>query len=200
MVEDVDRAVRARPPERFDVGALIVRRALPEDAPAIARAVGESLDHLRPFLPWATAETATVAAQRERLESPEWSWGPEAEHYSYGVFPADDPHTLVGSCGLHRRRGPGILEIGYWVHVAHLRRGIATVAARTMTDAGFAVDGIGRMEILCDVANVASAGVPRKLGYRLAETVEHAPEAPGETGERYVWAMSREEWCVPSRG
>jgi RimJ/RimL family protein N-acetyltransferase len=171
---------------------------VPDDAPAIAHAASESLDHLRPFLPWAVPEKVTVEAQRRRLEGPEWSWGPESEHFAYGVFQVDGDAALVGGCGLHRRRAPGALEIGYWVHVAHVRRGIATTAARAMTDAGFTIDGIDTMEILCDVANHASAGVCRKLGYRLTQTIDHQPMAPGETGRRWVWVMSREEWCGPS--
>ena len=47
--------------------------------------------------------------------------------YEYGIFLPDG--ALVGGCGLHRRIGPSALEIGYWVHVAHTRRGIATASA-----------------------------------------------------------------------
>jgi RimJ/RimL family protein N-acetyltransferase len=191
---------RATPPERIEAGAWIVRRLTPDDAPAIARAANESLGHLRPFLPWATPEKITVEAQRQRLEAPEMAWRADGENYTYGVFTADDGDALLGCCGLHRRRGPGALEIGYWVHVAHVRRGIATAAARAMTDAGFAMLGIDTMEILCDVANHASAGVPRRLGYRLTGTIEHAPEAPAETGKRFVWIVTREEWCGASDG
>lgn len=38
---------------------------------------------------------------------------------------------VVGGCGLHRRVGPGGLEIGYWVHAAWTRRGIAAAAGFT---------------------------------------------------------------------
>jgi RimJ/RimL family protein N-acetyltransferase len=196
---------RQTPPERIEVdGAamprLLLRRLLPDDAAAVARAATESIDHLRPFLPWAVPEKLTVEAQRRRLAAPEMAWLPEGDHFAYGVFPADDGDALLGASGLHRRRGPGAHEIGYWVHVAHLRRGIATAAASAMTDAGFAVQGIDTMEILCDVANHASAGIPRKLGYRLTDTIEHEAAAPAETGKRFVWTVSREEWCgAPDR-
>ncbi len=185
---------RQTPPERIEVGALLLRRLVPDDAAAVAWAASESLDHLRPFLPWAVPEKLTVAAQRRRLEAPEMAWEPGSGHYAYGVFAADDGDSLLAACGLHRRRDPGTFEIGYWVHVAHLRRGIATTAARAMTDAGFAIPGIETMEILCDVGNHASAGIPRKLGYRLTGTIEHEAAAPAETGRRFVWTVTREEW------
>lgn len=54
--------------------------------------------------------------------------------------------AAVGSCGLHRRVGPGGLEIGYWIHPAVLRRGLATEAARLLTDAAFSVPGIDRVD------------------------------------------------------
>ncbi len=189
---------RATPPERIETAGLVVRRLFPEDAPLIAGAITESFEHLRPFLPWVTPENMTVEGQRRRLESPELSWSPDSTHYQYGVFAVEGDGTLLGSCGLHRRRGPGALEIGYWVQAAHVRRGIATAAARAMTDAGFSVRGVEIMEILCDVANQASACIPRRLGYRLTATEDHAPEAPAETGKRLVWTISREEWCGPS--
>jgi RimJ/RimL family protein N-acetyltransferase len=112
--------------------------------------------------------------------------------YEYGIFLPD--HTLVGGCGLHRRIGPSALEIGYWVHVAHTRRGIATACAGALTAVGFGLRGIERMEIHCDEANVASASVPPKLGYRLTGSLEHEPEAPGEVGSRLIWVLYRREW------
>ena len=57
----------------------------------------------------------------------------------YGAFVGDE---VVGSCGLHRRSGPEVLEIGYWVHVDHLGRGYASEIAATLTTAAFAVPGI----------------------------------------------------------
>jgi RimJ/RimL family protein N-acetyltransferase len=193
-------AGRTTPPERIEVGGdgrrgpLVIRRLLPDDAPAVARAIDECFDHLRPFLPWATPANVTAESQRRRLESPELAWTADAEHWGYGVFAAAEGAPLVASCGLHKRRGPGTLEVGYWVHAAHLRRGIATAAARAMTDAGFAVAGVEAMEILCDVANHASAAVARRVGYRLAGTIEHAAEAPSETGQRFVFTVTRAEW------
>ena len=147
-------------------------------------------------MPWATPEGVSVEAQRVRMSGPAWSWAPEGD-YGYGVFLADG--RLVGALGLHRRIGPGALEIGYWVHVDHTRRGIATASARALTDAGFAMRGIRRMEIHCDAANRASAAVPAKLGYRMVGSEDHEPEAPGEEGRRLIWVMYEREWKTSPR-
>ncbi len=185
------------PPERIEAGGVIVRRLTPGDAPALCRAATESLDHLRPWMPWAIPGAVTVEAQRTRLEGPAGEWQPDGAEYSFGVFLGDG--SLVGAIGLHRRIGPGALEIGYWVHVAHTGRGIATAAAGALTDAGFSMQGVGRMEIHCDAANRASVAVPAKLGYRLVRTVHREPQAPGETGRHQVWAVTLSEWDEAGR-
>jgi RimJ/RimL family protein N-acetyltransferase len=45
-----------------------------------------------------------------------------------------------------------------------------------------------------DCANVASARVAEKLGYRLERTEQQEKLALGHTGAAYVWQMSRDEW------
>ena len=179
------------PPEHVDAGAVVLRRLRPEDAAAVSAAAVASLDHLQPWMPWATAEGTSVDTQQRRLRGPEGAWTPSSG-YQYGIFLPDG--AFVGGCGLHRRIGPSALEIGYWVHVDHVRRGIATAAAAALTATGFGVRGVQRMEIQCDEANAASAAVPPRLGYRLAGRVPHAVEAPGETGTRLMWVLYRREW------
>ena len=148
-------------------------------------------------MPWATPDGVSLATQHERLMGPATTWN-SGSGYEYGIFLPDG--TLVGGCGLHRRIGPSALEIGYWVHVGHVRRGIATAAAGALTAEGFGLRGVERMEIRCDEANVASASVPPKLGYRLTGRLEHEPEAPGEIGTRLIWVLYRREWRrVPRR-
>ena len=95
--------------------------------------------------------------------------------------------AIVGGCGLHRRVGEGGLEIGYWVHVDHGRRGIATALARALTDAALALPDVDRVEIHCDEANVRSAAVPRRLGYRLDRIDDDEVTAPAEIGRSLIW-------------
>jgi RimJ/RimL family protein N-acetyltransferase len=187
---------RVVPPERIVLPGYVLRRMTVRDAPAVSEAAAESLEHLRPWMPWATPEGVSVEVQRVRMSGPAWSWAPEGD-YGYGVFLPDG--RLVAALGLHRRVGPGAMEIGYWVHVGHTRRGIATAATRALTDAGFALRGVRRMEIHCDVANVASAAVPAKLGYRMVGSEDHEPEAPGEEGRRLIWAVYEREWKTSRR-
>jgi RimJ/RimL family protein N-acetyltransferase len=89
--------------------------------------------------------------------------------------------------GLHRRIGPRAIEIGYWTHVAHAGRGYMTAAAKAITDVAEALDNVDRVEIHTDEANVRSAAIPPKLGYRLDRVDTRRPEAPAESGRLQIW-------------
>jgi hypothetical protein len=59
-----------RPDEVIEHGPVTLRRYRPDDLDALFGAVTESLDHLRPWMPWAAActrESAALAGQAFRL-------------------------------------------------------------------------------------------------------------------------------------
>ena len=66
-------------------------------------------------------------------------------------------------------------------------------AAAALVDAAFGLPGIDRVEIVHDEANIASSGVPRKLGF--AEIARRprpdGPQAPAESGTDVVWRLTR---------
>ena len=95
---------------------------------------------------------------------------------TYGLFLDGE---VVGGTGLHGRIGPGGFEIGYWVTAERTRQGIATEAARALTAVAADRPGIDRVEIHHDQDNVASAGIPRALGYEMVEHRAVEPTAPG---------------------
>lgn len=175
-----------QPPERIDAGPVVLRRIRLTDAEAIAEAVLDSLDHLRPWMPWATSEAVTAAAQRKRVEE---SWSVDNE-FAYVMLIGEPDTTVVGGCGLGRS-WTGHLAIGYWVHLDHLRHGYATAAARALTDAAWTIRNYKQVEIHCDLANAASAAIPPRLGYRLERIVDAPIQAPGHTGKSMIWSISR---------
>ena len=167
--------------------AVELRQWRPEDADAQARAIEESLEHLRPWMAWAADWPMPREAQLEMLR--EWERRRIAgEDEFLAVWLGD---ALVGSCGLHFRIGAGGAEIGYWIHVAHLRRGLATEVARQLIERAFADPSVDRVEIHHNRANAASGGVPRKLGFELVSDTPRAPNAPGEEGVERVWRLTR---------
>jgi RimJ/RimL family protein N-acetyltransferase len=149
------------------------------------QATSESHDHLRPWMPW--AEVISREGTKTFLGEAEAGWENGTE-FDYAIT-VDG--RIAGSVGLMARIGPGGLEIGYWVHEAYVRRGLATAAARALTDAAFALPGIDHVEIVHDELNKASGGVPRKLGFTKAGTRQLDNPPSAGTGTGVVWTLTR---------
>ena len=181
-------------PELITCPRLHLRRWTTRDVPRLRDAVHASLEHLRPWMPWIVHEPMTDDDRRALVARWEDEWRAGGDSV-LGVVLGD---TVVGGCGLHRRRGPTTLEIGYWVHVDHVGHGYARELTAALTSAALAVRGIDRVEIHHDAANVASRRVPESLGFRLDGEVERAPQAPGEIGVEVVWSTAHDDWRPPS--
>jgi RimJ/RimL family protein N-acetyltransferase len=179
------------PAYRIRTPRLLLRCWNPEDAPLLAEAIIASLDHLRPWMPWAHQEPEAVEAKAERLRGFRASFDRD-EDLIYGIF---DPAgtEVLGGTGLHPRVGEGAREIGYWIHAGHLRRGYATEAAAALTRVAFEVHGLRRVEIHCDPENEPSAAVPRRLGYTHEATLrQRALTADGAPRDEMIWSLFRE--------
>ena len=109
------------------------------------------------------------------------------------------PVALLGSFGLMTRRGPGTIEIGYWLHVDAVGHGHATRAVDALSRVAQQLEGVRTVVIYCDEANVRSAAIARRTGYRLARVERRPPEAPGESGRIMVWALGHEPDAPPCR-
>lgn len=177
-------------------GALDVRPWRPGDGPALSRAISESLEHLRPWMVWIEDEPLDDAA-RER-----WIAGTVAAREAggdalFGIWEGDE---VVGGCGLHRRTGPGGLEIGYWIHAGRLRRGYATEAVRRLCAIAFADPAVDRVEIRHDVANEASGRVPAAVGFTVVAERPSARPEPAGTGIDRIWRLGRAAWADVNGG
>jgi RimJ/RimL family protein N-acetyltransferase len=177
-----------RPAELIAGPRVTLRRFCAADADQLVEAVNDTLDELRPWMPWA-AQPATEEGMATVLREAVSAWD-EKREFSYTIASTGDGrYPLVGCCGLHDRIGAGSLEIGYWVRTGHSGHGIGTEAASMLTRAALALPGVGRVEIRCDEANARSAAIPRKLGFRLERIERRPPDTPGETDSRMIWAV-----------
>ncbi len=175
------------PPERIRFDDLVLRRERIGDAALVAGAVEANLDHLRPWMPWAMPDAATTPAQRERLAKVEQWWEANSD-YSYVLLDATEAN-LLGIFGLHRRIGPGAIELGYWLTREAVGRGRGTAAAGALTAAVLELDDVSRVEIHCDEANERSQLIARRLGYQLDRVEDDEIEAPGEVGRSMIWVL-----------
>ena len=185
-----------RLPDALSTARLGLRRWRPTDEPALSAAIAASVDHLRPWMPWAAADPMAAADRVRWIDdvNAEWARGGDVV---LGIFLAD---RLIGGTGLHRRAGPDTLEIGYWLHVDHTGCGYATESAAALTDVAFTAPGIEVVEIHHDRADTASRGVPERLGYTMFE--ERAPTtvpSPGEERVDCCWRIDRGAWRAHDR-
>lgn len=165
-------------PYRIETERLVVRCYEPADASLLKDAIDSSLEHLRPWMPWAESEPQTLEEKIELIKFFRASFD-TGENFTYGIFGADEAE-LLGGTGLHPRIGPGGLEIGYWVRASATRQGIVTESTAALVRAGFEVCGADRIEIRIEPRNSASHGVPRKLGFVEEATLRR--RLPGREG------------------
>ena len=152
-------------PDAFDTERLIIRAPRSGDGAQVAEAVRESLDELRPWMPFASEEP-TVESQEAWVRQGTASW--IARNDLPMLLFLKDTQTLVGSSGLHRFDwNVGKFEIGYWARTGFAGRGYITEAVNGITQFAFAYLKAHRVEIRCDVKNVRSAAVAKRCGFLL---------------------------------
>jgi len=173
----------------------VIRCWQPSDAPLLADAITASVEHLRPWMPWAHSEPEELEVKVQRLRGFRARFDLDQD-YVYAIFTPDESE-VAGGTGLHPRAGEGVLEIGYWMSVLHAGRGYATEASAALTRVAFEVNGVERMEIRCDPANERSAAVPRKLGYTLDATLRgNVRGVDGRMRDTQVWSLLRPEYLA----
>jgi len=181
-------------PYRIETERLVIRCYEPRDAGPMKDAIDSSLEHLRPWMPWAEAEPQTLDEKVELIRRFR-SLFDAGENFVLGIFSADETEQLGGT-GLHPRNEPGGLEIGYWVRASAARQGIVTESTAALTRVGFEICGADRIEIRIDPANETSKGVPRKLGFVEEATLRR--RLPGRAGgplrDVTLFAMFREDF------
>lgn len=168
------------PAYRIVTPRLVIRCWDPRDAPLAKDAIDSSLDHLRPWMPWARQEPQTLAEKVELLREFRGQFD-LGSNSVYAIFDRAETRVLGGT-GLHPRIGPGALEIGYWIRADAVGQGFATESSAALTRVAFEVAAVDRVEIHCAKENLASAAIPRRLGF-----AEQEPD-----GDDLVFALTAE--------
>jgi RimJ/RimL family protein N-acetyltransferase len=181
-------------PYRIETERLAIRCYEPRDAALLKEAIDSSLEHLRPWMPWAHQEPQTLEEKMELIRQFRANFD-SGVNFTCGIFTADETE-LLGGTGLHPRIGPGGLEIGYWIRTGATRQGIATESSAALTRAGFEVCGADRVEIRIEPRNEASFGIPRKLGFVKEATLRRRLPAceTGPLRDVTIFTMFREDF------
>jgi RimJ/RimL family protein N-acetyltransferase len=169
-------------PQAWRDGELLLRCYQPGDGAELNRATQSSLEHLRPWMAWASPDTTVEDSEGyARRSFAHWLLG---EEFGVGVWRGE---RLVAASGFHLRgrsleHGTG--EIGMWVRADEAGRGLGTRVLRAMVDWADAAWPFRKLIWTCDSRNLASARVAEKCGFQLEGRLrEHRP-AVGDPGQR----------------
>ena len=182
----------SNPAYRIETKRLVVRCYDPSDAPLLAESVNESLEHLRPWMPWSHSEPEPVEQKFQRIKQFRGMFD-LGQNFVYGIFNSENT-KLIGGTGLHPRLGPNELEIGYWIHKDYINQGFVTESTAALIKVAFELVHVHRIEIHCDPANTASAAIPRKLGFTHEGTLRAKTPFLNVWSDSMVWGLLESEY------
>lgn len=154
-------------PERLETERLVLRSWRVGEGAALSEAVNASIDHLRPWMPWAQ-QPQDVARSEEVIRGSVARWL-LAQDFVLAVWDRAEARVIGGS-GFHLRHGAlelGIAEIGMWIRSDVAGQGLGQEALHALTRWGFSAWPWRRLVWRCDVDNHASRRVAEACGYHL---------------------------------
>ncbi|MCM2676932.1 GNAT family N-acetyltransferase [Alkalicoccobacillus plakortidis] len=162
-------------PDSFETEHLLIRAPKPGDGAQMYEAVCDSINELKPWLPFAQFEQSIENSEANIREA----------HVNFLtrkdlrllVF-LKETGELIASSGLHRIdwEVPKV-EIGYWIRTNYSGKGYMTEAVKGITN--FAVNELKarRIEIRCDAKNLKSRAVAERLGFELEAILKQESKA-----------------------
>lgn len=181
------------PAYRIETERTVLRCWQPQDAEQLLQSTAQSIDHLREWMPWASDEPSTLEEKISLLRRWRAAFDLDKD-FTYGIFSSDET-AVWGGTGLHNRLTGEALEIGYWIHVDQVNRGLATETTAALSRVAIEVHKVVRVEIHCDPTNVRSAAVPRKLGFVLEATLgRRAVGTDGLLRDVMIWTLFRDAY------
>ncbi|BBH20310.1 ribosomal-protein-serine acetyltransferase [Paenibacillus baekrokdamisoli] len=158
-------------PDSFESNRLTIRAPIQGDGFRVNEAVKESIEELRPWMPWAqqipTIEESEIVTRQGRIRYMEGS-----DLMLYLI--EKKTSQIIGGSGLHRIDWQARkFEIGYWVRTSYRGQGFITEAVERITQFVIHELQANRIEIRCDSRNERSARVAERLGFTKEGMLRH---------------------------
>ncbi len=177
-------------PTQIETPNLLIRAPQPGDGAMLNRAVCESLEELRPWMPWAqTAPTPDESEDNIRQACAKWILRTDLRLLIF-----DKGGEMVGSSGLHRIDWDvPKFEIGYWGRTSFGGRGLMTEAVRAIADFAFTALNAQRVEIRCAALNQKSVALAQRAGFCLEATHRNYTRRESKLYDLMIFARIKEE-------
>lgn len=183
---------------RIETQQLILRPFISQDASELIYKLTENKQTMLPWIGWVKDEPESLTAKIERIGRWQAAFDKQ-EDFTFAIL-LKDTGELIGSCMLFTRRGPGKLEIGYWIDKAQTGRGFATECSYALSKMAFEHIGIEQVLFYTDVRNVSSGRIPEKLGFAKEYTYrEIYKDDQGQRIQVNVWTKFIEEYAADPR-
>ena len=156
--------------------------------PLLHEAVAESMDRIKPWLPWAQ-ELPSLEDCEARLRRMQAKFILR-EDLPYLIFDRErEGRRLLGGAGLHRMDwGVRRFEIGYWIRSSAEGKGYVAETVHALADMCFAQLGARRVDIRVDESNLRSRAVAERCGFQLESIVHNESlSAAGEPRNMCVY-------------
>ncbi|MNO66026.1 putative ribosomal N-acetyltransferase YdaF [compost metagenome] len=152
-------------PESFETERLLIRAPLWGDGVSMNVAIAESLEDLKPWMPFAqTIPTLDESEQFTREARLDFLKRNQLHMRIFNKVTG----SFIGCSGLHcinwELRN---FEIGYWIRSSCSGKGYMTEAVNGITDFAIRELEANRIEIRCSARNLKSAAVAKRAGYTL---------------------------------
>lgn len=155
---------------------LVLKASTNEEADLVAEIVLADLEHLGPFLPWATTEY-TPESYVQWLES-RGPW--ENGKWEFTIYRSNNEDQLCVFLGRISVwvNDSGCHEIGYWLARHACGDGVMSAAIRAL-EKELRTFGIAVTEIQADIENSASRRVAERAGYEIVGITTTNASNPG---------------------
>lgn len=188
-----ERAILREVPEQLVGPRVVARRYTDADAAPLHEAIQESIEHLRPWMPWYDKhQSHEDTLEYVRRTQARWI---TREELGMGIFARDDG-AVIGGTGLHVH-GWDIpcFEIGYWVRRSLEGHGYITEAVRLLAVCAFEQLHAQRLAINCDARNLRSKAIPERLGFVYEGCLRHEGlDTAGQPFDLLVYAMIPDDY------
>lgn len=177
-------------PDHFESARLLIRCPRAGDGAALHEAVIESLDELRPWMPWA-AQPPSVADEEALARRAHARWLLREDLMLILLDKANG--RVLGGSGLHRIDwAVPRFEIGYWCRTSCVGRGLITESTNAIAAFAFDVLGARRVEIRMDDRNERSWRVAERCGFALEAVLrQNAVDTAGALRDTRIYARVR---------
>lgn len=169
---------------------LVLRNYTDEDAGELFAAVQENRAHLRPWLMWVDS-TQRVEHSLEYIRVARQAQY-DQQSISFGVFRNG---RLVGGLSMHHwERELKKAQIGYWLAQAEQGRGTMHYCVDTLLEYLFGQLQLNKVELHYLQTNLRSAGVARKLGFKVEGILRDSSIIHGALQDLVVSGLLKREW------